>query len=221
VLTHRDVELLTFCATLKGAPTDVLARRFFAFHPVTGKKNKDPEHACRRRLNELRQLGYIAPTVARGERTLVTVTNKAVQALGLPRRPPVMPKGRSHHIATLRYIADLAERYEAQGKSVSNIRLEFQIRSEVQGGRQTRKGDDYERFPDAVFDLTEKKGDVVHKDEVAVEFVTIKYSDKDILEKHDAFRRFDNVVWAADSKSTARRVAQLTGRPAEVAQVSH
>lgn len=46
---------------------------------------------------------------------------------------------------------------------------------------------------------------------IAVEYVTSKYTDVDIVAKHESFARFHNVHWFADRPHTAERVARLTG----------
>ena len=216
-LTRRDHDLLTFAALHKAAPLSVLARRFFATNQTTGQPNKDPEHACRRRLGELLKLGYIRPIVSRGKDTLIVVTPRTADALGVPRPGSVATRGRAHHIATLTYLQDLTERYAQAGIAVVNVKMDFQLRAEEQQGRQTRPGDEFDTFPDATFDLerTDDSG-LVYREQVAIEYVTSKYSYKDILEKAESFERFDNVVWFSDTKATASRVAALTGRPAEV-----
>lgn len=217
-LTERDLDLLRFCAEHKGVPVDVVARRFFSLNPKTGEANRDPAHACRRRVAELVKLGFIAATPARGKRTLVTVTKAAAVALGVPVRAPVPQKGLAHHVATLTYLQELSERYAKQGATLKGLKLEFQIRAVEQAGRQTRKGDDFDPFPDALFELERVAPDGTRSsEEVAFEYVTVKYSDADILAKRDAFSRYDNVVWVSDKPTTARRVSYLTGRPSEVA----
>jgi hypothetical protein len=216
-LTHRDHDLLTFAALHKAAPLHVLARRFFAVNPTTGKVNTDPEHACRRRLSELQKLGFIRPVVSRGKDTLVTVTARAADALGLPRPGSVATRGRAHHIATMQFLQDLSERYARDGVALVNIKMDFQLRAEVQQGKQTRVGDEFETFPDATFELERTTSDgTTYREHVAIEYVTSKYSDKDIISKAESFERFDNVVWFSDTKRTASRVAALTGRPSEV-----
>lgn len=217
-LTPRDVDLLTFCALHKGAPVGVVARRFFATHPTTGEPNKDPDHACRRRLKELVALGFLEPIAARGDRRIAAVTAKAAAALGVAKRDTVALKGRAHHVATLTYLQDLTERYAAQGVKVLNIRLEFQLRSDLQAGHRTRKGDAFDAFPDAVFELERPTTDgSMDREEHALEYVTQKYSDRDIIDKAESFTpRYDSVVWVADKKTTAKRLSALTGRPSEV-----
>lgn len=218
-LTARDLDLLRFCAEHKGAPFDVVARRFFSTHPVTGEPNKDPAHACRRRVAELVKMGMVAQTPHRGRNTLVTVTKQAAIALGVPARTPVPQKGLAHHVNTLTYLQDLSDRYAREGVELKGLKLEFQIRALEQAGKQTRKGDDFDPFPDALFELERIGPDGTrYTEEVALEYVTVKYSDADIIAKRDSFSRYDNVVWVSDKPSTAQRVAYLTGRPSEVAR---
>jgi hypothetical protein len=216
-LTERDHELLAYCAKHKAAPLSVLAMRFFAIHPKTGQPNKDPLHACRRRIAELATEGYLRPTINRGPHSLAIVTPRAADALGVTRPGSLPSNGRVHHIVTLEIIEELRQRYAAQGVTLKDVRLEFQLRAEEQAGKQTRRGEGFESFPDAVIVLERRSDDgTLYEDEVALEYVTSKYSDRDILEKRESFARFDNVIWVSDRASTATRVSLLTGRPSSV-----
>lgn len=220
-LTERDHELLAFCAQHKAAPLSVVAKRFFATHPTTGAANKDPVHACRRRLSELEKAGYVRPTIDRGPNSLVTVTPRAADSLGMTRPGALPSNGRVHHIATLEIIEDLRSRYAAQGVSLKDVKLEFALRAQEQAGRQTRRGDGFESFPDALIVLERRAADgSMYEEEVALEYVTSKYSDKDILEKNESFARYDNVLWVSDRAATATRVSLLTGRPSDVHAVT-
>ena len=54
------------------------------------------------------------------------------------------------------------------------------------------------------------------KGDIAVEYVTSKYTSADIEKKHRSFDRFHAVVWVADRARTAERVKALTGRPCTI-----
>lgn len=216
-LTARDHELLAYCGQYKAAPLSVLAARFFATNPVTGAANKDPQHACRRRLAELAKEGFIRPGVDRGPRSLAVLSARGARALGIAAPRSVAANARAHHIATLEAIERLRSDYAQHGVSLENVRLEFQLRAQEQQGKRTRRGETFESFPDATFDLVRTSNEGArYVEEVAFEYVTNKYSDADIIEKHQSFKRFDNVVWLSDRQSTARRVGVLTGRPSLV-----
>ena len=90
-----------------------------------------------------------------------------------------------------------------------SVRFEADLRSEAQRGRRVRRGDAYASFPDAVC-MAELPG--LGLGEIAIEYVTSKYSDADIEKKHRGFGRFHAVVWVADRVRTAERVTALTGR---------
>ena len=93
-LTRRDHELLAFCAEHKAAPLSVLSSRFFGIHALTGRANKDPLHACRRRIASLIKEGYLRPSIDRGPHSLAIVTPRTADALALP-RPGSLPLERS------------------------------------------------------------------------------------------------------------------------------
>ena len=58
-LTARDTDLLRFLAEPGVAPLEILARRFFAKNPHTGKANKRPIDAAAVRLRRLAREGYV------------------------------------------------------------------------------------------------------------------------------------------------------------------
>jgi hypothetical protein len=75
-------------------------------------------------------------------------------------------------------------------------------------GRPTRRGDRYEPFPDAVVVVEKRDGT---RRRIAIEYVTSKYTDADILGKHASFRGCESVWWFADRASTVERVERITG----------
>jgi hypothetical protein len=69
-----------------------------------------------------------------------------------------------------------------------------------------RPGDKLPSFPDAVVVADVAHGGEWRCVEIAVEYVTSKYTDADIVAKHVSFARFHNVFWFADRAQTAERV---------------
>jgi len=214
-LSPRDRDVLKFIAANKAASLDVLAQRFFRENPKSGKANRDPLHACRRRVQALVDAGLIDRIVGRGPLTTVRVTPRAADSIGVARPRALPMRGRSHHVATLRAIEILRARLEREGVRVVEAKLEFQLRSEEQRGRATRAGEDYAPFPDAllVLERTAVDGSLV-REEAALEYVTSKYTDADIREKHASFERYARALWVADRPSTSARVARLIGAEA-------
>ena len=211
LLTPRDIALLQYVGANKAAPLDVVAAKYFAEH--AGVANKDPAHACRRRMKALSDAGYVAlksiPGQKAGQRTqAVTLTRKAADSLGAPRPAKLHPKGRDHHMATLRAVEQLRTQLAKRGESIVSVMLEHALRSEVQRGRGTQRGDTFDSFPDAVVIVRGANGDR----RCALEYVTSKYTNQMIVEKADDFASYDETIWVADKISTTRRVEALTGQ---------
>jgi len=218
-LTDRDLELLGFIAGYKCAPLDLLAARFFAYVLATGLETKNPERACEKRVLELARAGYVTTKIIKGrvpdKTTLaVTLTPAAAAVVDAPRPKSLPIRGRVHHMQTLRAVEDLRAELAKSGQRIGRVRLEFQQRSEVQRGRATRRGEEYECFADALVLVEETGPDgAVHTYELALEYVTSKYTDRDILDKAESFKRFDRTVFVSDTPRTAARVTRLTGEP--------
>ena len=210
-LTPRDVEVLRFVGENKAAPMDVLAQRFFAGDDK--KPNKDPTHACRRRLAALRAAGYLddktVPAQKRGEWTrAVRLTRQASEALGLARPAALHPRGRDHHMATLRAVEQFRAQLAKTGGVIVDVALEHTLRSREQRGHTTRRGESFSSFPDALVTVRDAGG---AERSVAVEYVTSKYTSQMILEKAADFAAQGwGTTWVADSISTSRRVEALT-----------
>jgi hypothetical protein len=211
-LTARDVELLRYLSAHKAAPIDVLAGRFFACDPKSGKANRDPTHAARRRLAALAAAGLVRSRTSRlatqGLTTTIAVAPKGARALGAAAPRPIPVKGADHHAATLRALERARAPLTAEGLKLVDYKLEFALRAEVQRGRATVRGEAFDAFPDAVLVVEDGAG---RKVEVALEYVTSKYTDEQISEKAADFTRFARTLWVADTKTTAARVARLTG----------
>lgn len=210
-LTPRDVAILRFIGENKSAPMDVLALRFFLGDEL--KPNRDPAHACRRRLAALRAAGYLddktIPAQKRGEWTrAVRLTRQASDVLGLARPGTLHPRGRDHHMATLRGIEQYRAQLAKTGGTIVDVALEHTLRSREQHGHTTRRGDSFSSFPDALVTVRDAAG--VERS-VALEYVTSKYTSQMILDKAADFAAQGwGTVWIADSISTSRRVEALT-----------
>lgn len=93
-----------------------------------------------------------------------------------------------------------------------DTRFEPDLRAELQRGRRTQRGEEYPAFPDAVctYSVIGRDGARVVR-QMAIEYVTSKYTDADIIKKAASFDRYESVLWVADRASTAQRVTRLTG----------
>ena len=214
MLTARDVEILKHVSALRGVPIEHLAARFFDADPFTGKKNKNPMRACERRLRELARAGHLAfERQHDGERRrqLVVLANRAnpvVRKRARRRRASV--RAGAHHVRTQDALVKIEQAIVRRGGALLSVKLDADIRAAEMHGRRTTFGDKYEAAPDAVCKVRMPGLGV---GEIAVEYVTSKYTDADIVAKHASFARYDAVVWVADKKRTAERVTALTGMP--------
>jgi hypothetical protein len=98
-------------------------------------------------------------------------------------RQRIAQQKRAHHVRTLDALALIHRDARARGGQLVRTRLETELRLEQQGGRFTQRGDMLEPVPDAACTI-DVDGNRI---EVAVEYVTSKYTDKDIARKRDAF----------------------------------
>ena len=134
---------------------------------------------------------------------------------GPPRAAPRrrVPAGKlAHHARTLDAVAVVQRMALARGARVVEVRMEGELRRELLRGRMTRRGASYPRVPDAVCTIeVPSAGGLSRRTEVAIEYVTEKYTSKDIVTKAAAFARFSKVLWFADRPATQARVARLTG----------
>lgn len=218
-LTDRDLELLIFIASFKVVPLDILATRFFAISRTTGEPTLNPGRACEKRVLELARAGYVHTKVVKGslEGTVtreVRLTPYAAQVANVPRPRALPARGRVHHMQTLRAVEEIRTELAQGGARIRAVALEFQQRRLVQAGRATKKGEQYDNFADALLTVEKAAADgSVRTKEVALEYVTSKYTDQDIIEKANSFKRFDQSIFVADSPRTAARVTRLTGEP--------
>lgn len=216
-LTARDLELLAFIADHRAVPLEHLAARFFAADPITRKKNRDPMHACLRRIKTLAKARCLwLQTEHDGvrRRRVARPGPSANDALGsCADRRRIAPSKRAHHLRTLDIIAKAEAAAARQCGRIVRTRLEGDLRREQQAGRFARAGDRFDMLPDAVCTFERTVGERLQRLEVAIEYVTRKYSSADILKKHEAFSAYDRVLWYADRPATAARVKRLTGAP--------
>jgi hypothetical protein len=216
-LTHRDLAVLKFIAEKRAVPLDLLATVFFRTDPITGDVNGDPLRACKRRVQVLATAGYIWPTSFHDGARRREVATLGPTSAGLtgtrPGRNRVPPNKRAHHVRTLDALALLAAQLPERNCSVVRTRLEHDIRREKQRGRMTERGEKLGTFPDAAITVhIAERGRNDRTAELAVEYVTSKYTDEDIRKKHEAFAvAYDGVAWFADRAATAARVQKITG----------
>lgn len=207
-LTERDVAVVFFLGSVNVAPVDVLAARFFATNPQTGKKNANPERAAIRRLDELARAGYlhaasIAPSSSKEPGGRVYMLGAPGAAAVGVRLTGVTPKRMHHHIQTLRTVDLLRQELEKNGRSIAKLELE-------RGEMASHERNLGRHVPDAI--VTVDDGSTV-----AVEYVSTDYSDKLIAEKSAYFvERYSQVRWSANSVSTQTRVVRMTRQACEV-----
>lgn len=215
VLTTRDLAILRDVAALRAVPLDIVASKFFTFDAATGSRNDKPERACTRRLQILATAGYLWLTKMHDGDTRRSVAMLGPRAAGTtgvgPGRNRVPSNKRAHHVRTLDAVAHVEEQVLARGGRVVRVRLDHDLRREVQHGRATVRGEKLGTFPDAVCTAEAADGAMF---DVAVEYVTSKYTDADILEKSVAFAAdYKRVAWFADRAATTARVEMIAGAP--------
>lgn len=215
-LTERDMELLSFLEKHRAFPLPLLAERFFDKNPFTGAPNKNPLKACERRMTALRAHGYIELDrirIAGKPHVVARVASKADEPLAVDAsRRNIGARARVHHVRTIEAIGELERSLKARGGRVVSFTLEPQLRANEQRGRKTRRGDDFEPFPDAICTVAVPGERGEDRYDVAVEFVTSKYTSADIRDKHESFRRvYGRAFWFADRARTAWRVEHITG----------
>lgn len=198
----RDLDLLRFVAEREAVPASVLAEVFFRVHPKTGVPNRDPEHACRRRLTELAEAGWIVRH--HDARRFVTLSSTGARRLAKPQGKAPALKNALHHAATIRAVDAVMRTLGIDGAR-AHVRMENAVRKERVGSRFIRRGDELDVLPDAEVVVD---GDT----RIAVEFVSSKYSDDQIRKKALGLTAYDRVFFFADSARTAARVSLLTNQ---------
>lgn len=215
ILTLRDIALVRLVAAFRIVPLDLLAERFFTTELDDENMQRAPSDVCRRRLRNLAKAKYLQLGVEYDGRMRRPVARPGARAArivgGEPARRRIPARNRVHHLRTLQAIRDVEREIRARGGTVVEARLEHQLRGLEQRGRRVRPGDKLPSFPDAVVVANVRVGGELRRVEFAVEYVTSKYTDADIVAKHKSFARFHNAFWFADRHHTAERVARLTG----------
>ena len=217
-LTKRDLELLHELAAFRAMPVEQVAARFFAKNPFTGAKNGSPDAACARRLASLSAAGYVMKfhgDDGQRPRVLIGLGPKAGCVLGAVALRAVPVRKIAHHARTMDALLMVEESVRARGGRVLLSRIEQQVRSDLQCGCFLVAGDSFDPFPDALCTAELPAGSAVRgrarRVQIAVEYATSKYTDRDILKKHQGFAGYDEVVWFADRPTTQARVQRLTG----------
>ncbi len=218
-LTDRDAELVGHIAQHRLVRLADLAAAFFAVDPRNGRPSAHAVDACARRLRTLAasQVVELHSIIDGGETIrVVGLGSRAELVPGISRKALPAARSRMHHLRTTDAARAVAARLEQRGLRVVGARYEQDLRSAALRGKRTRSGDRFEAFADAVV-VAEDRASLVRKlVEVAVEYVTSKYTDADIRKKTRAFKKHSEVVWVADNANTARRVERLTGARCEV-----
>jgi len=225
ILTDRDYELLEYVSKLRGVPIEHIAMRLFTADPYTGKRNKNPMRACERRIRDLARDGYVRLVREHdGERRRqLVVLGQRSNPLGRAAERPIGDRARTrrvparngaHHVRTLDAVAYAERDIVGRGGRVLAVTLDGDIRGAALRGRRTMFGERFPAVPDAVMKVKLADGNVF---DIAVEYVTSKYTSADIREKHAAFASYGQVIWVADTQRTAERVFALTGARCRVA----
>ena len=211
VLSPRAISILGYIADSGEVPFHVLLQ---AFWPDTGSERA--EKSMREWVRRQRHAGWLRTSVPRGANTTVRLSSKAktifAERNGTPALAVGHPRARAHHAATLLYIEEVRAQLNPNEAIVESL-LEPQLRAREQAGRGTRRGQVYDSFPDAMLRVkTTMPNGITHFRNVAVEYVTSKYTSKDILAKCASFAsKYDQVLWVADNPRTQARVEHLVG----------
>lgn len=204
----RCLGMLRYIGECGEVPLHVLLRAFWP-----GEDGPQAERRVKDWVKRQCAAGNVKVSKPRRMDTSVRLSPKMSSVLSAPQTPNVgHPRAWAHHAATLAYVEQVRSEL-GPNEAIMETLLEPQLRARVQAGRGTRLGQTYESFPDAVLLIHEMTPDgVTHQHRVAVEYVTSKYTSKDIVDKSDSFTSsYDRVLWVADNPRTQARVERLVG----------
>lgn len=140
------------------------------------------------------------------------ITPRAARDFNSPLPPTIRENFVQHHIKTLDAIFQVEKQVLFSGEGrVVDFKMESQLVRENFKGKLFRpnSGTIVPQFPDAQIVIRRSDGT---EETVNVEYVSSKYTDEMIREKHKSFA--GRTVWAAPNSSTAARVQAITGSPA-------
>ena len=204
----RCLGMLRYIGECGEVPLHVLLRAFWP-----GDEGPKAERRVKDWAKRQQGAGNLRISKPRRMDTSVRLSPKMSTILSSPQSPNVgHPRAWAHHAATLAYV----ERVRAElgpNEEIMETLLEPHLRARVQAGRGTRLGQSYDSFPDAALLIRERTTNgVTQSRRVAVEYVTSKYTSKDIIEKNASFSAsYDQVLWVADNPRTQARVERLVG----------
>jgi len=138
-----------------------------------------------------------------------SVTKKASREFAMALPANVQESHLAHAIKTNDAVNRFASQVREDGGRVVDVRSESQLIPESYRGRvfDRSTGEVNVKFPDALVTVQHPDGQL---EDVSIEYVSGKYTDEQIREKHSDFK--GRVVWAASTPATAARVASITGQ---------
>ncbi|WP_342382171.1 hypothetical protein NVS55_40180 (plasmid) [Myxococcus stipitatus] len=132
----------------------------------------------------------------------------------LPLPPNLRTNFVTHHLKTLDAIVQVEKDIFWSGEGrVVEFKMESELVRESFAGKRfydAKTSEALGKYPDALLIVERPDGT---REEVRVEYVSAKYSDKMIAEKAAAWTT-GRTIWAVPNHSTAARVERLTGAPA-------
>lgn len=135
------------------------------------------------------------------------VTQRASGEFNMALPPSVRESFLEHHLKTLDAAHRLERRFRDQGCEILSFKLESDLIRERSSGKVfDHRGMALGKFPDAVLTVRHPDG---REESINIEYVSSKYTDQMIREKHDQFT--GKTAWAASNEETANRVERITG----------
>jgi hypothetical protein len=209
MLSARTLQMLRYLGDSGEVPLHVLIA---AFWPDATPERARPAAEAWVRSQVLS--GHVAKSVPRGDATTFRLTPSTARILEARVSATSVghPRNRAHHAATLQFIEQVRAGLP-KNQRIVEVLLEPEVRARVQAGRGTVRGQTYDAFPDALLVIEETvPNGTVSRRRVAVEYVTSKYTTKDIVDKARSFAEgYDRTLWVADRARTGQRVTALVG----------